>query len=146
MKTRNQKKGFTIVELLVVIVVIGILAAITIVSYNGITDRANNTKGIAAAKAVQDFVNAYYAENGSYPKSESEIEENNFTLVRLPSNLITVTTELNKNSTTSSRVEVKYGYCANGYVVEYFDVVKNDSKTLTEGTCSTEPTFIPITD
>jgi len=40
-KTNRNQKGFTIVELLVVIVVIAILAAITIVSYNGISERAN---------------------------------------------------------------------------------------------------------
>ncbi len=39
----RAKKGFTIVELLVVIVVIGILAAISIVSYRGIADMANDT-------------------------------------------------------------------------------------------------------
>lgn len=40
MKKFNRQKGFTIVELLIVIVVIGILAAITIVSYSGIQQRA----------------------------------------------------------------------------------------------------------
>ena len=39
-----RNKGFTIVELLIVIVVIGILAAITIVAYNGIQTRAQDTK------------------------------------------------------------------------------------------------------
>ncbi len=38
----TTKPGFTIVELLIVIVVIGILAAITIVAYNGVQDRARN--------------------------------------------------------------------------------------------------------
>jgi len=41
-KPRLNKDGFTIVELLIVIVVIGILAAITIVAYNGIQDRSKN--------------------------------------------------------------------------------------------------------
>jgi len=40
----KNKNGFTIVELLIVIVVIGILAAITIVAYNGIQNRAQDTK------------------------------------------------------------------------------------------------------
>ena len=39
----KKQTGFTIVELLIVIVVIGILAAITIVAYNGILQRAKNT-------------------------------------------------------------------------------------------------------
>ena len=42
MKTKHQT-GFTIVELLIVIVVIGILAAISIVAYNGVQNRANDT-------------------------------------------------------------------------------------------------------
>ncbi len=41
-KNKTQDIGFTIVELLIVIVIIGILAAITIVAYNGIQDRARN--------------------------------------------------------------------------------------------------------
>ena len=46
MWARTRQTGFTIVELLIVIVVIGILAAITIVAYNGIQTRAQNTQRI----------------------------------------------------------------------------------------------------
>lgn len=64
----NKKQtGFTIVELLIVIVVIGILAAITIVAYNGIQQRANNTTRVTAAQQAIKLVQAYYAYNGSYP-------------------------------------------------------------------------------
>ncbi|MFZ2835698.1 Type II secretion system protein G precursor [compost metagenome] len=42
--TKLRPSGFTIVELLIVIVIIGILAAITVVAYNGIQDRAKNSK------------------------------------------------------------------------------------------------------
>ena len=51
--TRDRRRGFTIVELLIVVVVIAILAAITIVAYNGINDRA---KASAASSAVQQAV------------------------------------------------------------------------------------------
>ena len=44
MKWARQKQGFTIVELLIVVVVIAILAAVTIVSYTGITTQAKDAK------------------------------------------------------------------------------------------------------
>lgn len=50
----NQgKRGFTIVELLIVVVAIAILAAITIVSYTGITQRAKTTRSISTADQVR---------------------------------------------------------------------------------------------
>lgn len=66
---RKSTSGFTIVELLIVIVVIGILAAITIVAFNGVQQRANNTKRISAAKDWQKLIQAYTAQNGAYPAS-----------------------------------------------------------------------------
>lgn len=59
--------GFTIVELLIVIVVIAILAAITIVAYNGIQQRAYNTKVVAGTNAYLKAFHEYKAINGSYP-------------------------------------------------------------------------------
>ena len=50
-KLKYRQQGFTIVELLIVIVVIGILAAITIVAYNGVQDRAK------ASAMASDFSN-----------------------------------------------------------------------------------------
>ena len=55
----NKTKGFTIVELLVVIVVIGILAAITIVSYGGVTARANTSAGQGSSAAAMAKLNVY---------------------------------------------------------------------------------------
>ena len=60
-------RGFTIVELLIVVVVIAILAAITIVSYNGIQQNAYNAKSIANADVYKKALLIYAAENGSYP-------------------------------------------------------------------------------
>jgi prepilin-type N-terminal cleavage/methylation domain-containing protein len=69
-KTRMQsERGFTIVELLIVIVVIGILAAITIVSFNGVTARANTANAQSAAEATIKKIEAYNAENSGYPTS-----------------------------------------------------------------------------
>lgn len=57
-------KGFTIVELLIVIVVIGILAAITIVAYNGIQERAESTKVTSQAEAYIKGLKLWEADLG----------------------------------------------------------------------------------
>jgi prepilin-type N-terminal cleavage/methylation domain-containing protein len=71
LKTMKKDRGFTIVELLMVIVVIAILAAIVIVAYNGIQKRANASTAKSNAEAVQKIVEAYAADtnagNGLYP-------------------------------------------------------------------------------
>jgi prepilin-type N-terminal cleavage/methylation domain-containing protein len=68
-KAMKAEKGFTIVELLIVIVIIGILAAIVIVAYNGITQRANDTNYKSAASQIDKIAEAYNADNGSYPQT-----------------------------------------------------------------------------
>ena len=60
-------KGFTIVELLIVIVVIGILAAITIVSFSGVQQRARNASITSMVSTYEHALAAYVAENGKYP-------------------------------------------------------------------------------
>jgi len=68
MKTWARKgSGFTIVELLIVIVVIAILAAISIVAYNGIQDRAKNNSTIQLAAQLQKLVFAYVNGSGQLP-------------------------------------------------------------------------------
>lgn len=68
-KTVRRDSGFTIVELLIVIVVIGILAAITIVAYNGIQNAAKATSAKQAANSAVKKAEAYNADedNTTYP-------------------------------------------------------------------------------
>jgi len=67
LRWEQKQKGFTIVELLIVIVVIAILAAITIVAYNGIQARSENTKTINSINAYAKAVHMYAGDQGLYP-------------------------------------------------------------------------------
>lgn len=64
---KNQTPGFTIVELLIVIVVIAILAAISIVAYNGIQQRAKDSQRKSDITAITKALELYYIDNGRYP-------------------------------------------------------------------------------
>ncbi|MEI7689781.1 MAG: prepilin-type N-terminal cleavage/methylation domain-containing protein [Candidatus Saccharibacteria bacterium] len=66
-KSINKSEGFTIVELLVVIVVIGVLAAITIVSYTGITKKANSSAIAGNVDMIKSAAEAYNSEKSEYP-------------------------------------------------------------------------------
>lgn len=68
---RNQPKGFTVVELLIVIVIIAILAAISMAVYTNISQRAKNTAIINAASQSLKMIQAYIATNGTYPATGS---------------------------------------------------------------------------
>ena len=70
--TRSHKSGFTIVELLIVVVVIAILAAITIVAYNGIQTRARQSSVQTSVKQAYTKVVAYAVQNADvYPSDLS---------------------------------------------------------------------------
>lgn len=73
MQGNYRKSGFTIVELLIVIVVIAILAAIIIVAYNGVQMRARDSKRVTDLTTVQKALEMYYADNGRYPATSTEV-------------------------------------------------------------------------
>lgn len=64
---RKTKSGFTIVELLIVIVIIAILAAITIVAYNGMQQRARDAQRAQDMRTIAKALEMYYTIHGQYP-------------------------------------------------------------------------------
>ena len=132
---KNMKKahGFTIVELLVVIVVIGILATITIVSYAGITQKANTTKAQTNAQSAQSVAEVFNADKGYYPYSTDDFLVSEIT--KLPAGVLFD----NELTASNGSTTIWYDYCGAGDTpgatealggrIQYFDFTEGDDAT-----------------
>ncbi|MNR02952.1 Fimbrial protein precursor [compost metagenome] len=128
LKNMKTDKGFTIVELLIVIVIIGILAAITIVAYNGIQNRGKLSSAQSAANIIVKKAEAYNAVKGTYPVSAAEFADTNVKEANIAgqgTSLLAAATALDASNGTNS---VKYEVCTTGGPgarIQYFDYVAN---------------------
>ena len=64
---KKKSKGFTLVELLIVIIIIGILAGMMMLSPGGATAKAEATKILAEMRNIKAAATMYYADNGEWP-------------------------------------------------------------------------------
>lgn len=64
-----MKKGFTLVELLIVIVIVSVLATVALPKYRASLERGRSLEAISNLKAVSDYINTRYEIDGTYPNS-----------------------------------------------------------------------------
>ena len=71
----KQDKGFTLVELLIVIVILGILATVTVFAVRGITERSQDNACDVEKRAIETAVEAYYVDSPtqSFPNSLADL-------------------------------------------------------------------------
>ncbi len=72
-KSLKNKKGFTLVELIVVIAVLGILASLAVPKFVGIQDDAKEKVDAQNLKMIQNVVEIYRAENGELPDTDTKM-------------------------------------------------------------------------
>jgi type IV pilus assembly protein PilA len=103
----KKQQGFTLIELMIVVAIIGILAAIAIPAYQDYTIRAQVSEGLTLSGAAKAAVAEYRMDSGSWPTNNSiaglslagSITGKYTTLVTVASNVITVTYGGDANAT-----------------------------------------------
>ena len=71
---KKNESGFTLIELMIAVAIVGILSAVALPAYTDYTVRAQVTEGISLASGAKAFVAEYYANKGEFPDAESVAE------------------------------------------------------------------------
>lgn len=142
---RNKERGFTIVELLIVIVVIAILVAISIVAYTSITSRANTSSAMAAAEAVKDVAETYRGANSTYPTLKSQfLSGGTEEIAKLPADITFVGTAPSNPTSPKTVMVVPHGSPVEGFVITYWNYQTGATGTVNVGDVSgTAGTALP---
>ncbi len=74
MKRRYSQDGFTLIEIMVVILILGLLATIVVQNLRGAADKAKRTKAQADIAGFKTALDRYYLDNGSYPTTDQGLQ------------------------------------------------------------------------
>ena len=69
----KKQNGFTLIELMIVVAIIGILAALAIPAYRDYTNRARVSEGLVLASGIKTDVVEYYSSHGKWPSSITDL-------------------------------------------------------------------------
>ncbi|WP_211235789.1 type II secretion system major pseudopilin GspG [Psychromonas aquimarina] len=73
-KHNSKQKGFTLLEIMVVIVILGVLASMVVPNLMGNKDKADRQKVVSDVIALENALDMYKLDNGSYPSTEQGLE------------------------------------------------------------------------
>jgi len=77
---KNNKKGFTLVELMIVIAIVGILASIAVAGFVSYRTKACDTAAKVDLKNAMKFLNSYFLDNNTFPETSDDLLAAGFNL------------------------------------------------------------------
>jgi type IV pilus assembly protein PilA len=110
----NAQKGFTLIELMIVVAIIGILAAIAIPAYQNYTKRSHVSEGLSLAAGAKAAVTEFYSSNGRWPGTNASAG-------------LATAASITGNAVQSVTVN------ASKITVKYNDKVTNNAEVLLQG-------------
>lgn len=110
---RQNLAGFTLLELMIVVAVIGILASIAVPTYIKVVERARSKEGISNLMIIRAAERIYRLENGTYYASGLIDEINSNLNIDIDENLFTYTISATATTFTATATRINEGPCAN---------------------------------
>lgn len=115
---KKNNKGFSLIELLVVVLILSVLAAIALPQYRSSTREAQITSNLPIMKALQDDMVNFYNLNGSLPTSLFQLSLNRAEFKNINGNGTAATSRANDCTFSLSGTEIKVD-CNKGWVLVY---------------------------
>ena len=107
LQLQQKQKGFTLIELMITVAIVGILAAVALPAYQNYTIRAQVSEGFTLSGGIQTAVAEKFAQTGAFPTALSDIG-----ITTAPSGKYTTSVDLG----TGGAITVEYGADANSKI------------------------------
>lgn len=134
----KNRRAFTLIEMLVAVVILGILTAIAIPIFNGITDNANIKAFESNHAIIVSAINMYIsAHNGEYPRTVADLTDNNYLINDSGADikLDGATADGYTNNPGGAKYKLEFSTTA-GKGFKLTSTYKDQTKTYTRGTMS----------